>query len=107
MSHMSEVGDHPVCMRLRQRVVDLFQVSLLEMDSYPLLLSSGMLTRKRLAYEMLAPICEDCPYIQCSIDQLAPVCPTAKFFGIRPLADEPVDEQAYEPEYEFQGRKGE
>ena len=95
-THMAEVAEHPVCSRLRGRVVKLLSKQLRELESYPLLLSSPDLTRRLLATEVLYGICSECPYISYPIEELPTVCPTAKHLGIGPLSESATSGEAEE-----------
>ena len=81
---MEEVANEPECLALRQGVVDLEEVAVDMIGGYTRLLDSEPLLQNLIVLrKRILPTCKNCPYLQYTVAEAPPLCPSAEIARIR------------------------
>ena len=81
---MQEVAYEPECLALRQGVVDLEEVAVDMIGGYTRLLDSEPLLQNLIVLrKRILPTCKNCPYLQYTVAEAPPLCPSAEIARIR------------------------
>jgi hypothetical protein len=82
--HMSEIAYEPECYQLRAATVWLLSHTVDFFTGYPLRLEDTRLIHNSIVLRKRAlPTCRRCPYVQQTVDQAGPLCPTAELVQLR------------------------
>ncbi len=80
---ISEIGDEPDCLLMRERVVDLIEIAVEMLGGYPLLLDDAALMQNAVVLrKRILPTCQACPYLGYAVDRAPPLCPSAQMAQI-------------------------
>jgi hypothetical protein len=74
---MAEVEWDPLCVQLRQRVVDSIDVTLECLEEHPGLASERALLKQAVALRALRQVCEDCELLKFSVSAAPALCSPA------------------------------
>src|SRR6266852_5048384 len=84
-TYMYEIALEPECFALRERVIGLEEACVTKLSDYALLLDSPELTQNLIVIRSrILPICRNCPYLQCRVDQAPLLCPSAEIVHLDP-----------------------
>src|SRR5581483_4197639 len=82
--HLLEIAYEPECHRLRAGVVWLLSHTVRLLEAYPLRLDDARLLHNSIVLRKRAlPTCRRCPYIQLSVREAPPLCPTAELVQLQ------------------------
>jgi hypothetical protein len=83
--YIEEIACEPECWGLRERVVDLVEVTTQMIEAYPLLLDDETLMHNLVILrKQILPTCRNCPYLSHVVAEAPLLCPSAQMAGILP-----------------------
>ena len=82
---IEDVAWDPYLTQLRERVVDVLDIAVEQLEQYPYVCRNDDLARNMVVLRSrVKPTCEQCPYLAFRVDDPKVLCPSAEIVGVKP-----------------------